>query len=282
MIRLFLDNGADVITNAPFAVAFAEKIGTALRPFVDFKQAHPELADQPQQQADQALRYFAAQENLKWVCLMLWAGVNPHTRGPSLFDTHQEDPDWHTTAVDEARYKGNLEIFKKFKPGPQTDNLGELLSSALYSRGDDVLGYLLKIGANPNNKENGGSAALDQCLTHFRFEGFGPSRQKAQIPKYAVRRTLETLRALVTHGACWKPHDQYHMNCVRKSLYQCEPVVTVEVVKILAQNQAASQETLEELLAPPRMRQHLSSLGINLYTSSDRKYKPRTAHAGSP
>ena len=62
MIRFFLDNGADVITNAPFTVAFAEEIRTALRPFVDFKQAHLELADQPQQQADQALRYFAAHE----------------------------------------------------------------------------------------------------------------------------------------------------------------------------------------------------------------------------
>jgi hypothetical protein len=51
MIRFFLDNGGDVITGAPFAVAFAERIRTALRPFVEYKKAHPELADHLQQQA---------------------------------------------------------------------------------------------------------------------------------------------------------------------------------------------------------------------------------------
>jgi ankyrin repeat protein len=35
MIRFFLENGADVITGAPFAVAFREKISTALRSYVE-------------------------------------------------------------------------------------------------------------------------------------------------------------------------------------------------------------------------------------------------------
>ena len=45
MIRLFLDNGADVLSDDPFAVAFSERIRTALRPFVDYKHAHPDMAD---------------------------------------------------------------------------------------------------------------------------------------------------------------------------------------------------------------------------------------------
>ena len=268
MIRFFLDNGADVITGAPFAVAFAERIRTALRPFVEYKKAHPELADQLQQQADRALRYFAREGDLKWVSLALWAGANPYTPGPSVFDEHEDDPDWHTTALREACYRGNLEVLKKLKPERQPDELGELLSCSMFSRGDDLLGYLLQLGAKPNNKSNGGSAALDSCFWHLGFEGSNFFDRKAQIQKYQAHRTLEMLRLLVAHGACWRPDDKYQMNSARKSLYRCEPVVTVEVVKILAQQQGASKETLEELLAPLRMRQHLSGLGINLYTAT--------------
>ena len=51
MIRFFLDNGADAVTGAPFALAFAERIRTSLRPFVEYKKGHPELAIELQHQA---------------------------------------------------------------------------------------------------------------------------------------------------------------------------------------------------------------------------------------
>jgi len=278
VIRFFVDNGADVITGAPFAVAFAERIRTALRPFVEYKKAHPELADQLQQQSDRALRYFAREGDLKWVSLMLWAGASPYTPGPSVFDEREDDPDCHTTALREACYKGNLEVLKKLKPERQPDELGELLSCAMFSKGDDLLGYLLKLGAKPNNKSNGGSAALDSCFWHLEFEGSNFFDRHAQILKYQAHRTLETLRVLVAHDACWRPDDKYQMNSVRKSLYRCEPAVTVEVVKILARQQGASQETLEELLAAPRMRQHLSTLGINLHTATTMRSRAQASH----
>jgi hypothetical protein len=178
----------------------------------------------------------------------------------------------------EACYKGNLEVLKKLKPERQPDELGELLSCALFSKGDDLLGYLLQLGAKPNNKSNGGSAALDSCFWHLGFEGSNFFDRHAQILKYQAHRTLETLRVLVAHGACWRPDDKYQMNSVRKSLYRCEPAVTVEVVKILARQQGASQETLEELLAAPRMRQHLSTLGINLHTATTMRSRAQASH----
>ena len=191
VIRFFVDNGADVITGAPFAVAFAERIRTALRPFVDYKKAHPELVDrQLQRQADRALRYFAREGDLKWVSLMLWTEANPYTPGPSVFDDHEDDPDLHTTALREACYKGNLEVLKKLKPERQPDELGELLSCALFSKDDDLLGYLLQLGAKPNNKSNGGSAALDSCFWQLGFEGSNFFDRRAQILKYQAHRTL--------------------------------------------------------------------------------------------
>lgn len=85
----FLDRGADVLTGNPFAMAFREKVQMALRPFVEYRKAHPEMADALQAQADSALRHFAPQGDLKWISLMLWAGApfSPATRWPSCFSS---------------------------------------------------------------------------------------------------------------------------------------------------------------------------------------------------
>lgn len=85
LIRLFLDGGADVVTGFPFAAAaFGDKVHTALRPFIDYKKSHPEVAAQLQEQIDRVLRYFCQIGDLKWVSLLLWAGADPRTKGPRL------------------------------------------------------------------------------------------------------------------------------------------------------------------------------------------------------
>jgi len=77
LIRFFLDRGADFITGWPFTEAFTTKIRTSLRPFLECKRNHPDLAHDLQKQADSALRYFCDAGNEKWVSLMLWG----HSRG---------------------------------------------------------------------------------------------------------------------------------------------------------------------------------------------------------
>lgn len=62
LIRYFLDQGADPVDGQPFAKAFGAKVRTALRAYVDYKRAHPELALQLQEQLDCALRHFCSEE----------------------------------------------------------------------------------------------------------------------------------------------------------------------------------------------------------------------------
>lgn len=264
MIRYFLDHGADVVTDAPFAVAFREKIRTALRPFVEYKKAHPEVAGALQDQADRALRHFCYEADMKWISLLLWAGANPRSRGPSMDERWADDPECHTTALQEACSKGSLEALAKLKPDPQTDNLAELLSSAAIANSKETIEYLLKLGAQPNDKENGGSSALDHSVWHLGFGSYDQLVNKRLSTKYDVSKTFECMRALVEHGAVWKPSDRYALNHVRQALYKCEPAVTVGFVKLLAGNKACPEETLEDLLEAPRMRQHLSTLGMRL------------------
>jgi hypothetical protein len=65
IIRFFLDQGADFIQDSPFAVAFAERIRTAIGPWRETREKHPEFAAQLQEQADRALRHFFLEEEFK-------------------------------------------------------------------------------------------------------------------------------------------------------------------------------------------------------------------------
>jgi hypothetical protein len=120
LAAFFLERGADPLTDYPFARAFHElKAKTTLGSYLDCRRNRTELATQLQEQADMALRQFCQEGNLKWVSLLMWVGANPRSKGPALDDAdHADDPDWHTTAFDEACASGNVDVVKRLKPGP--------------------------------------------------------------------------------------------------------------------------------------------------------------------
>ena len=132
-IRFFLDHGADAVRGRPFAEAFGEKIRTSLRAYVEYKQAHPELATQLQEQVDCALRHFCCEGDLKWISLLIWAGGDPRSRGPCLYKEYTEDPECYTSGFEEACHAETVDVLKKLKPDPSCDNLSELLHSAAIS-----------------------------------------------------------------------------------------------------------------------------------------------------
>src|SRR2546430_8336238 len=166
IIRFFLDNGDDVITGSPFAVAFGAKIRTALRPFLECKRRYPELASALQEQVDRALRKFAHDGDLKWVSLLMWVGANPRSRGPKAEDEYdgdsdEEEAEHYRTALEDACYQENLDVLKRLKPDPARDNLTALLNCASFFACKEIIKYLLEIGAKPNDKPNGASTAMD-------------------------------------------------------------------------------------------------------------------------
>jgi hypothetical protein len=102
LIRYFLHKGADSVEGRPFTEAFTAKIRTALRPFIECKQAYPELAAKLQEQADCALRHFCGEGDLKWVSLLMWAGGDPRSRGPCPGKEYTEDPECYSSGLEEA------------------------------------------------------------------------------------------------------------------------------------------------------------------------------------
>jgi hypothetical protein len=273
IIRFLLDQGADVITGSPFAVAFGAKVRTALRPFVEYKQAHPELAGQLQKQADSALRYFCGQGDLKWISLLMWAGADPRSFGPSLEKDYTSDPECYISGLQEACYAGNIEVLKKLKPEASRDNLEDLLHCAAVSGRKDAICYLLEIGAKPNDRANGGSSAVDTCLWHLSFGRFNSYGEKRLASRYDASGALECVRELVAHGAVWDPTEQNQVASLRRTLCECEPAVTVELLELFHRYNACPAERIHKLLSTPRIREHLapainhiSRLGIHFKT----------------
>jgi hypothetical protein len=271
MIRFFLDHGANPIDGRPFADAFGAKVRTALRAFVEYRRAHPELATQLQEQLDCALRHFCGEGNLKWVSLLTWAGGDARSRGPSLWKQYTEDPECYTSGLEEACHSENLDVLKRLKPDPNRDNLSELLDNAATSSRKAVLEYLLGIGANPNDKPNGGSSSLETTLWHLNFAGFDPYGSKRLKLKYEVSSDLDCVRELLAHGATWNPDDTYHVTSLRRTLLECEPAVTIDLLQMFRKHNACPAERVHRLLGTPRMKEHLNSktdvllrLGIHL------------------
>ena len=137
--------------------------------------------------------------------------------------------------------------------------MSDLLHCAAISARSDAIRYLLKIGADPNDKPNGGSSALDRCLWHLNFGSYYPHYRKSLRSKYEVSKGLDSVREVTAHGAIWNPNDQYAFNDLRRALYGCEPEVTIELLKIFKEHNACPQDRLKELLCKPRMKEHLAS-----------------------
>lgn len=246
IIRYFSDRGADLITGYPFAEAFAEKIRTALRPWRECKEKHPAFGPQLQEQADRALRYFCEKDDLKWVSLLMWAGANPRSIGPTWGDEEGLDESEYSSALIHAAYSKNVEILKRLKPDAKKDNLDHLLTSAAAFGRVDVVRYLLELGAKANDKANGGSSSLDRCLlTSLGFRGFRYDSYfgtPAKASKYSVSNTLDTLRLLFEQGAQWRPDEPREIQWVRRNLLECEPDVTVELIEQLMKHRACTHD----------------------------------------
>ena len=271
IIRFFLDRGANPIVGQPFAEAFGAKVRTALRPFLEYKRAHPELAAQLQEQLDCALRHFCCEGDLKWVSLLIWAGGDVRSRGPCLGKDYTNEPECYTTGLEEACNSEKPDVLKKLKPDPCRDNLSELLHNAATAGRQETMKYLLESGANPNDKPNGGSSALDATLWRLSFARFGTYMSHRLTSKYDVWQALDCLRELLAHGAIWNPNEQYDVNSLRRTLLECEPEVTIEVLQLFRKHNACPAERVHKLLGTPRMREHLrpqtvalSRLGLHL------------------
>lgn len=282
IIRFFLDHGADVIRDQPFANAFADEVRTALRIFKECREKHPELAGQFRQQVESALRFFSHTGNLKWAELMLGLGADPRSKGPMVYSDHDDDdPECYGTAVEEACLSGKLDVLRRFNLNPEADDLAELLRSAALLAHVDVIRYLLDLGVQPNDLENGGSSALERCIWHVEYEDIGDFPHKELYCLWRNSRTWEAITVLAKAGAVWRPDDTWTIGFVRRKLLKVSPALVTDVFELLTGLGACTDETVRLFLDNPPMRKHLAGRERDLARFGLKCPEPRPAASAS-
>jgi ankyrin repeat protein len=260
VVSVLLDRGADVVKDYPFARAFQMRIRTALGCYLDCRRQRPDLADVLQRQADMALRQACSDKNTKWVSLLLWLGADPRAKGLAVDDVNDpdiaNDPDAQRSALQEACICGHVEIVKRLKPDPASDDLSGLLRDASTFAKRDVIAYLLSLGASPNDKPNGGSSALDGCLRALQWEDSYHFHSNKVIPASNLTKSRAVIRLLLERGALWRP-DARTITDVRKALYHIDPEVITEITDHLRNHHACDDGVLHELLRTPKMQELL-------------------------
>ena len=264
--QVFLEHGADPVTNAPFARAFKSRVKAALGIFLDCKRARPDLADGLQLQADMALRQSCQDDDLKWVSLLMWLGANPRAKGVTTDDLDTpdalDDPEYQQSALQIACHSKEPKILKRLKPDPAVDDLRELMAAAAsLITTPETIAYLVSLGADVNDKPDGGSTVLETCLRNFGWresvwEASYPYRHSI-VPASRLGKSLDALRFLLEKGARWTPDDRV-ITDTRRALYRVDGEGIAAVVKLLRTHHACDDHILTALVRTEKMRNMLA------------------------
>lgn len=216
----------------------------------------PELADALQEQADMALRHACSEGEARWVGLLLWVGANPRTGGLAIdeFDdpTYTSDPDSRRSALQAACSSGRLAVVKQLKPDPERDDMTDLLRSIYFLPSPDLLTHLLKLGASPNDKANGGSSVLDKALMYLNFGQWSdPYGSTRVVPSSKTEAAITSVQLLIDHGARWRPEGRTIAD-VRRTLYQLRPDAIAMVINLV--RPACDESVFQELTRTPKMQ----------------------------
>ena len=267
--QVFLEHGADPVTNAPFARAFKSRVKAALGIFLDCKRARPDLADALQLQADMALRQSCQDDDLKWVSLLMWLGANPRAKGVTTDDLDTpnalEDPEYQQSALQIACHSKEPKILKRLKPDPAIDDLRELMAAAAsLITTPETIAYLVSLGADVNDKFDGGSTVLETCLRNFGWresvwEASYPYRHSI-VPAARLGKSLDALRFLMEKGARWTPDDRA-IGDTRRALYRVDAEGVASVVELLRTHNACDDNTITSLIRTEKMRNLLAEAG---------------------
>ena len=201
----------------------------------------------------QGLKHYVEKGDLKWVSLTLWMGANPRLRVPNPHwnsDDDYENPENCSNALEDAVFKGNLDVVKRFKPQKDLDDLDALLSHFRmgFGRGTEVE-YLLELGANINNLAGGGSTILSEllCQRDFTLANFNrPSIELSDIRK---------IDNWVQRGARYVPCDRYSLCTVREAFYALNVKDAIQLLRSLCK--ATTPEGIEKLISTPKIQKHL-------------------------
>ena len=256
IVEFFIEKGADLETGYPLAGALCSRIRTALAIFKRHRDRFPSF----QEQVNIALRHHCKEGNLKWVSLMLWAGGDPHVKGPD--SPTDSDPECYSSALELAALYGHHDIFKlkKIRLDPSDTDADELLSNACYGDNADLLKMLIEKGYNPGGLTRKGTSLIHSLGWRMSrdFSSWPYSRNETDIDSSRSREKIKMIHMLVRHGARWEPEGRSDINDLRRSLLKMKSDYVMEFIWIMSEYQACSRQAIDDLMNNPRIRSLVS------------------------
>jgi ankyrin repeat protein len=196
----------------------------------------------------------------------MWLGANPRSKGLATEDLDGsdafEDSDYQRSALQIACSSKKPEILKRLKPDPTVDDLRELMTAAAsWSVTPETVAYLVRLGADINDKVDGGSTALDRCLNSFGWKEavWDNWYTKSTVPMSRLGPSLDALQFLLDKGARWTP-DNRSIADTRRALYRVEGEAIAVVVDLLRTHKSCDEATLSALVRAPKMRSLLAAV----------------------
>lgn len=240
VIKLFVDHGADLVTDFPLAAGLIRSPRGLLRLCKELLPSRPELM----LQLNMALRQFSENGNMRGVSLMLWLGADPRAKVPT--ERGEEESLWETS-LHSVNVYGRLEIVKKFGFDPARDDLQGAFQSACLSCDLPLIRYFLGMGADPNHADQEGHTALGRLIWHLDWKiDFGSKGD-------AVR----TLEELMSSGVRWTSPSKDELSRLRRFLGKLSFYKAYDLIKKIKHTGFCSDETLIQVLNTPAMRRHL-------------------------
>jgi hypothetical protein len=207
IMRWFVANGLDLECGYPIANAFRYKHREFLGVYMSLRDTVPTA----RRQATIALRYHAADGNLKWVSLLLWAGADPRLPVPRMEDSDVDEEDVETALVAAVR-RGQFDVVKRIGIDPTRDDVTALINEYCFWPNPALLEFLIKLGADVRN------TAGDNSAMGWAFSSFEWSLDPLFRDYFRTDAALRCIEILTANGARWHPNDPYRISCFRRAI----------------------------------------------------------------
>lgn len=247
IMRWFVANGLDLECDCyPIARAFRFKHREFLGVYMSVRDTVPTA----QRQATMALRCHAADGNLKWVSLLLWAGADPRLPVPRMDDSDVDEEDLETALVAAVR-RGQFDVVKRIGIDPMRDDITALINGYCFWPNPELLEFLIKLGANVRNGE-GEDSAIRWAFSSFEWSLDSLFRDYSRTD--AALRCIEILAA---NGARWHPNDPYRISCFRRAIAKAPAYDAIRHLERIIKTGAIEQPFFRDLMRTPRMKEIL-------------------------
>ncbi len=247
LIQRYVQIGVDWDEGNPIAHALARGQREFLGIYLDLRDTVPSAP----KQAAMALRKHCSKGRMRWVALLLWAGVDPRLPVPDL--SYPGEEDLLGTALEDAVSSGHVEVVRKIGIDPAKDNPSELLGHCWLANNPEIVRMLLDAGADPNGKTKMG-IPIDRLLS-----GLAWALDSSFSTGFRLEPTLQCIELAASRGGRWTPEMMGKHCRFRRALGNISRHEAVRILHRLLDCSALGADGLKKFMSTPKMKALLAS-----------------------